>query len=136
MSLKIKWNEKMKFTAYTPSGHEVNLDSSATSGGENTAARPMELMLVSLAGCTSMDVISILNKMKASPEDFNIEIEYERAPEHPKIYTHIHLKYTFKNAPSRKKAQKAVELSQNKYCSASAMLKKVTNLTYELIFES
>ena len=136
MSLKIKWNEKMKFTAYTPSGHKVELDSSPTSGGEDTAARPMELMLVSLAGCTSMDVISILDKMKASPEKFNVEIEYKRAPEHPKIYTHIHLRYMFKNAPSPKKAQKAVELSQNKYCSASAMLKKVTNLTYELIFES
>ncbi len=136
MSLKIEWNEKMKFTAYTPSGHEVSLDSSPKSGGENSAARPMELMLVSLAGCTSMDVISILDKMKATPQDFKIEIEYERALEHPKIYTHIHLKYMFKNAPSREKAQRAVELSQNKYCSASAMLRKVTDLTYELVFES
>ncbi len=136
MSLKMKWNEKMNFTAYTPSGHEVKIDSSPRSGGEDTAARPMELMLVSLAGCTSMDVISILSRMKAPPEAFNVEVEYEKAAEHPKIYTSIHLKYIFKNAPSQEKAQKAVELSQSKYCSASAMLRKSSNLTYELIFES
>ncbi len=136
MSLKLEWNENMKFTAYTPSGHEVKLDSSSKSGGNDSAARPMELLLVSLVGCTGMDVISILRKMKALPEDFRIEVESERAPQHPKIFTKIHLKYIFKNVPSREKAQKAVELSQNKYCSASAMIKKASTLTYELIFES
>jgi putative redox protein len=136
MSLKLEWNENMKFTAYTPSGHEVTLDSAVNSGGDDSAARPMELLLVSLVGCTAMDVISILKKMKASPESFHVEVEYERAPEHPKIYTKIHLKYIFKNAPSREKAKKAVELSQNKYCSVSAMLKKASNVSYELVFES
>ncbi len=135
MSVKLEWKENMKFAAYTPSGHEVMLDSSVNSGGEDTAARPMELLLVSLVGCTAMDVISILKKMKASPENFRVEVEYERAPEHPKIYTKIHLKYIFKNAPSKAKAEKAVELSQNKYCSVSAMLKKASNLTYELVFD-
>ncbi len=135
MSLNIQWKENMKFIAHTPSGHEVTMDSSVESGGNDTAARPMELLLVSLAGCTAMDVISILKKMKALPDDFHIEIEYERAPEHPKIYTKILLKYIFKNAPSKAKAEKAVELSQNKYCSVSAMLKKSSNLTYELVFD-
>ncbi|WP_036221310.1 OsmC family protein [Mesoaciditoga lauensis] len=135
MSVKLEWKGNMKFAAYTPSGHEVMLDSSINSGGEDTAARPMELLLVSLVGCTAMDVISILKKMKAFPENFRVEVEYERAPEHPKIYTKIHLKYIFKNAPSKAKAEKAVELSQNKYCSVSAMLKKASDLTYELVFD-
>lgn len=134
MSFKLEWKENMNFTAYTPSGHEVEIDSSPKVGGRDTAARPMELMLVSLAGCTAMDVVSILSKMKAKPEGFRVEVEYERAPEHPKVYTKLHLKYIFKGEVDREKAQKAIELSQNKYCSASAMLRKVTDLTYEMIF--
>ncbi len=134
--IKLEWKENMKFVAHTPSAHEVHIDSSEKSGGSDTAARPMEMLLVSLGGCTAMDVISILKKMKALPADFRVEIEYERAPEHPKIYTHIHLRYIFKKAPSQEKAKKAVELSQNKYCSISAMLKKSSNLSYELVFES
>lgn len=134
MNLKLEWKENMNFIAYTPSGHEVEIDSSPKSGGDDTAARPMELMLVSLAGCTAMDIISILSKMKAQPEDFSVEVEYEKAPEHPKVYTKLHLKYIFKGNIDRKKAQKAVELSQNKYCSASAMLRKAADLSYEIVF--
>ncbi len=134
MNLKLEWKENMIFTAYTPSGHEVKIDSSPKSGGDDTAARPMELMLVSLAGCTAMDIISILSKMKAQPENFRVEVEYEKAPAHPKVYTKLHLKYIFKGNIDRKKAQKAVELSQTKYCSASAMLRKAADLSYEIIF--
>ncbi len=134
--VKLEWKKNMNFIAHTPSAHEVHIDSSKESGGDDTAARPMEMLLISLGGCTAMDVISILKKMRALPDDFHVEIDYERAPIHPKIYTRIHLRYIFTNAPSPEKAQKAVELSQNKYCSVSAMLKKASNLTYELVFES
>ncbi len=134
MSLKLEWKDAMNFVAYTPSGHEVEIDSSPRSGGKDRAARPMELMLVSLAGCTAMDVVSILSRMKIRPESFRVEVEYEKAPEHPKVYTKLHLKYIFKGDVDRKKAQKAVELSQNKYCSASAMLKKAADLSYEIVF--
>lgn len=135
MSLKLVWNENMKFTAFTPSGHEVEIDAAEKSGGKDSAARPMELMLTALAGCSSMDVVSILKKMKSLPDAFRVEVEVERAPEHPKVYTAIHLKYILKGAVDRDKVQKAVELSQEKYCSASAMLKKASELTYEIIYE-
>ncbi len=96
---------------------------------------PSLAAVVSLAGCAAMDVVSILKKMKSLPEAFRIEVEVERAPEHPKVYTAIHLKYILKGDVDHEKVQKAVELSQEKYCSASAMLKKASKLTYEIIYE-
>ena len=134
--LTLNWNEKMKFTAHTESNHEVVMDSSPNVGGEDTAARPMEVLLVALGGCTAMDVISILEKMKTPPKDFKIEIDYTKAKEHPKIYTSIHLKYIFYVKLPKENAEKAVNLSQTKYCSASAMLRKSAEITYELVFES
>jgi|UniRef100_A0A7V3VSD5 putative redox protein len=133
--LTLDWNGKMKFTAHTPSGHDVVLDSDQDVGGEDTAPRPMEVLLAALAGCTAMDVISILEKMKSSPEKFRIDIDYTKAKEHPKVYTSIHLKYVFSRNVPKENAEKAVNLSQTKYCSASAMLKKAADITYELIFE-
>ncbi len=134
--MTLDWNGKMKFAAHAPSGHDIVLDSSPDVGGENTAARPMEVLLAALAGCTAMDVISILEKMKTPPKNFRIDIDYTKAKEHPKIYTSIHLKYVFSGNVPKENAEKAVNLSQTKYCSASAMLKKATDLTYELVFEN
>lgn len=133
--LTLRWNEKMKFTAHTESNHEIIMDASNNVGGEDTAARPMEVLLAALAGCTSMDVISILEKMKTPPKDFRIDMDYTKAKEHPQIYTSIHLKYVFSGNIPKENAEKAVNLSQTKYCSVSAMLKKAANITYEIIFE-
>ncbi len=132
--LTLNWNKKMKFTAHTESNHEVVMDSSSDVGGEDTAARPMEALLAALAGCTAMDVISILEKMKTPPRDFKIDIDYTKAKEHPKVYTSIHLKYIFFGNVPKENAEKAVNLSQTKYCSASAMLRKSAEITYELVF--
>ncbi|HEU23854.1 MAG: osmotically inducible protein C [Mesoaciditoga sp.] len=134
--LTLNWSGKMKFTAHTESNHEVVMDAYTDVGGEDSAARPMEVLLAALAGCTAMDVISILEKMKTTPRDFKIEISYTKAKEHPKVYTDIHLKYIFYGNVPKENAEKAVNLSQTKYCSVSAMLRKAANITYELVFES
>jgi putative redox protein len=92
-------------------------------GGNDGATRPMELLLMSLGGCTGMDVLSILVKMKQSVEDFHIELEGEHAPEHPKIYTKIEMVYVVAGNVDAAKLERAIELSEEKYCSISAMLR-------------
>ena len=134
----MEWMGNMLFHTRTPSGHDVFVDSSEDVGGKDSAPRPMELMIVSLMGCTGMDVVSILRKMRVELKSFRIEVEYERKSYHPRIYTSIKLKYIFSvegEAPMEK-LKKAVELSQEKYCSASAILKSsVEKFDYEIIVE-
>lgn len=119
------------------SNHWVVMDSQEESGGHNAGPRPMELILIGLAGCTGMDVISILDKMKVKYNDFRIEIEAEKATEHPKVYTKIHLKYRIWGDVPEDKLSTAIELSRTKYCSVGAMLSKAAEITdeYEIIKE-
>jgi len=122
----------MKFDALV-SGHHVIMDAAPEVGGENSGSRPKELMLASLAGCTGMDVISILRKMKVNVESFNIDIEADLTEEHPKHYTKMHLIYLFKGENLEfEKLKKAVDLSQEKYCGVSAAYRKAMELTYEI----
>ncbi|MEO0199280.1 MAG: OsmC family protein [candidate division WOR-3 bacterium] len=127
----IKWTDGLRFLASTPSGHAVVMDTKREVGGFETAPSPMELLLVALGGCTSIDVISILHKMREEIRDYRLEIEAERASEHPKYYTKINLKYIFygKNL-KEENIRKAIELSQNKYCSVSANLSGKSQITY------
>ncbi len=136
MEVKFQWKGSMKFEATAPSGHTLILDSSPASGGTDQGPRPMELVLVALGGCTAMDVVAILNKMKHPLEGFSIKVEAERAREHPKVYTRIHITYRFtgKNL-DRGKIEKAVRLSQEKYCSVSEMLRRTAELTYSIELE-
>lgn len=131
---KAKWIGGMTFHVKTPSNHDVYVDSSPEVGGNDGAARPFELLSVSLIGCTGMDVVSILRKMKVEDYSFELECEYERAPEHPKYLTKAHLKYIFtgKGLP-RDKIEKAVRLSQERYCGVSETLRRAAELTYEII---
>jgi len=134
--MKLSWLGGMRFYSRTPSGHDVFLDSSAEVGGTDTAARPMEHVLIALMGCTGMDVVSILEKMRVKDYQLELLCEYERTQEHPKVYTKVNLKYVFKGKDLPKdKLEKAVRLSQEKYCSVSAMLKKAVELSYEVIVE-
>ncbi len=112
--------EGMRFIAETDT-HSIILESGYL--GEQKAPAPMEAFLMSLGGCTGMDVVSILRKMRAEPKKFEIYIEAERASEHPRVYTHVKLKYYFEGT-DYEKAKKAVELSQNRYCPVSAMLRR------------
>lgn len=114
------------------SGHWVTMDGPVKFGGADAGVRPMELFLIGLGGCTGMDVLSILAKKRVKLNDFEIEINADRAPEHPKVYTKIHLKYIFygNNIPVEA-VERAIELSETIYCSASEMLRQSTELTTE-----
>ena len=110
----------MRFIGETED-HSIILESDYLN--EQKAPAPLEVFLMSLGGCTGMDVIAILQKMRAEPRKFEIYIEGERAEEHPKVYTKVKIKYHFEGT-EYEKAKKAVELSQNKYCPVSAMLRR------------
>jgi putative redox protein len=123
----------MKFDAVV-SGHHVVMDALPAVGGNDEGARPKELMLASLAGCTGMDVVSILKKMRVEPEYFNIRVEAEMTEEHPKHYTAMHIIYEFKGEGLElEKLQKAVKLSQDQYCGVSTAYRKAMEITYEII---
>lgn len=129
------WKENMAFEAEV-NGHKIMLDAADAVGGENRGPRPKALLLVGLAGCTSMDVVSILKKMRVEPEYFNVEVEGELTDEHPKYYHNIHIKYIFrgKDLPMAK-LEKAINLSQDRYCGVSAMLNKSAKITHEIVVE-
>ncbi len=117
-------------------GHKLITDASEDIGGNNLGPRPKQLLLAGLIGCTGIDVMSILKKMKVQLDDCIIKVEADNTEEHPRVYENIHLTYIFKgkNLP-RKSLEKAVSLSQEKYCGVSAMLKKATTVTYDIIIE-
>jgi len=123
MHAKIQWIDKVHFRATADSGHEVAMDGPADAGGENRGARPMELVLMGLGGCTSFDVISILEKSRQAVTDCVTELTAERAESVPHVFTriHVHFKVTGRNLDPVKVAR-AVSLSAEKYCSASIML--------------
>jgi putative redox protein len=116
--------------------HWVAMDGPQESGGYSGGSRPMELLLMALGGCTAMDVISILKKKRVELNDFGMEIEAERAEEHPKVFTAIKLHFIFTGKNVRAKdVERAIDLSQNKYCPATAMLRKSVKISqdYEII---
>ena len=129
--VEVKWIDGMRFVAIPESGHAVIMDSSEDKGGLDSGPRPMELLLISLAGCTGMDVIYILKKMRVQVQGFELKIDAERKQEHPRYYSKVHVKYVFygKDIPEDKVKQ-AIELSQHKYCSVSATMRAVGELTY------
>jgi len=127
-----KWLSNMAFEAEV-NGHKIVLDADTEVGGEDRGPRPKTLMLTSLGGCTGMDVISILKKMRVEPEKFNLQVEGDLTEEYPKHYYKIHVIYEFtgKDLPMDK-LKKAVELSEEKYCGVIAVYKKAMELTYEI----
>ena len=127
------WQGNMKFDAVV-SGHHIVMDALPVVGGNDEGARPKELMLASLAGCTGMDVVSILKKMRVEPEYFNIRVEAEMTEEHPKHYTAMHIIYEFKGEGLEiEKLEKAVKLSQDQYCGVSTMYRKAMEVNYEIV---
>jgi len=134
-TIDVKWKDKMAFDA-SVNGHIIPLDADERVGGENHGARPKPLTLVSLGGCTGMDVISILNKMRVQPDDFNVNVSGELTEEHPKYFHKIHIIYTFKGKDlPMEKLEKAINLSQDRYCGVTAMLDKVAEMTHEIVIE-
>ncbi len=130
---KLEWKKNMAMEAETR-GLKVVMDARPEVGGEGKGQAPKELVLSGLIGCTAMDVIAILKKMRALPEEFYMEAEAEQTEEHPRVFKKIHLKYIAKNV-DYEKFKKAVELSQEKYCGVSEMLRKTAEITYEIIIQ-
>ncbi|MEA3477805.1 MAG: OsmC family protein [Bacteroidota bacterium] len=129
------WQDEMAFVADV-NGFKLTIDAVEAVGGRNLGPQPKPLTLVSLAGCTGMDVISILKKMRVTPEYFNVEVEGNLSEEHPKYYQKIHIKYVLrgKDIPLDK-VQKAVDLSQDRYCGVNRLLKDNAEITNEIIIE-
>ncbi len=131
-----EWIDNMSFESQV-NGHKITLDADEAVGGLDKGARPKPLMMVALAGCTAMDVISILKKMKVEVDDFKIHIEAEMTEDHPKHYVSMHLIYEFSGIDlSENKIKKAVSLSQDKYCGVSYMYKKIMDITHEIIIKN
>ena len=131
VNVEMKCAYGLTLIARGPSDHWIVMDADEKSNGHNGGARPMELILMGLTGCTGMDVMSILDKMRIHYTDFKIEATGEKATEHPKVYTRIHLKYRIWGDVPEDKFKEAIELSRTKYCSVGAMLEKATEITYE-----
>jgi putative redox protein len=135
--VEVKWTDEMAFEASLHENtHKIMLDAVPAVGGRNLGPRPKTLILVALGGCTAMDVISILKKMRISPDYFNVEVEGELTEEHPKYFHTITVNYIFrgKDLPLDK-LEKAVELSQERYCGVSEMLRKSSKLTHKISIE-
>lgn len=128
--VKIQQVKGATFAAKGTSGHWVMMDASPEVGGSNGASRPMEMVLFGLGGCTAVDCEMILKKMKVPVEQIEIDIDSKRSEDHPKVYTEIDMVYHFWGKDlNQKKLEKAVTLSKESYCSASAMLGKTAKIT-------
>jgi putative redox protein len=126
------WKNEMAFEADV-NGFKIMLDADPAVGGTNKGPRPKPLTLVSLAGCTGMDVISILKKMRIEPEYFNVGVEGELTEEHPRFYHKINVIYELKGQDVEiEKVEKAVNLSRDRYCGVFALLKEGAEITYEI----
>ncbi|MEN8762184.1 MAG: OsmC family protein [Thiogranum sp.] len=132
MKARIKWVEDVTFLGESGSGHAVVMDGPPDFGGRNLGVRPMEMLLLGMGGCASFDVVLILNRSRQAITDCVAEIEAERAEQDPKVFTaiHVHFIVTGKQL-NEKRVARAVELSAEKYCSASIMLGKTATITHD-----
>lgn len=125
MDGKVIWKSGMSFTGLSGSGFSVPVDTTSKNGGADSGPSPMELVLLGLGGCTAMDVISILKKKRQEVTSFEILLHADRSAEHPRVFTNITLEFVVTGHDVDEEAVKrAVELSETKYCSVSAMLSK------------
>jgi putative redox protein len=137
MKTRIKWIDDVSFVCETGSGHALVVDGAQEAGGRNLGPRPMELVLAGTAACTAFDVVWILRKARQPIGHCVVEAEAERAAEDPKVFTRIHLKYRVAGEGlSRAQVERAVRLSKEKYCSATIMLAKAAEISFEIDFAS
>ena len=131
MEAKVIQVKGITFVGKTDSNHWVPMDGPAEFQGSDAAIRPKELILISLGGCSGSDVASILNKMREKVHRFEMDISAESATEHPKVFTKIHITYKFwGEALKQANIEKAINLSQERYCSVSAMLRASVDITH------
>jgi putative redox protein len=132
MNLSVNWVDGMLMVGKSHSGHSITMDGPTEIGGENLGVRPMEMLLLGVAGCTMIDVVTTLKKMRQDLSHCETKISAERANEHPKVFTDIHIHFIVKGKDlDSKKVDKAITLSAEKYCSASIMLGKTAKITHD-----
>ena len=132
MKARVKRIEGVTLMAEADSGHALVMDASPDVGGRNLGPRPMEMLLMGMGGCSSIDVITILEKMREPIDGCEVEITARRAAEHPKVFTEIHMHFILSGKGlNREKAARAIALSAEKYCSASIMLGKAARVTHD-----
>ena len=132
MKARIKWVQDVMFVGESETGHAVVLDGAPEIGGRNLGMRPMEMLLLGMGGCTAIDVMLILKKSREQVKDCEIELQAQRADTDPKVFTAIHVHFIV-TGKSLKEAtvKRAIDLSAEKYCSASIMLGKMANITHD-----
>ena len=132
MKARIKWVEKATFLGESGSGHSVVMDGPPESGGRDIGIRPMEMLLIGMGGCTAFDVVMILQRARQAVTDCVVEVSAERSDEVPRVFTAIHVHFVVSgNDLSDKQVARAVQLSAEKYCSASIMLGKAADITHD-----
>jgi putative redox protein len=132
MKSRVKWIENVCFMAESGSGHAMVMDGSPDIGGRDLGPRPMEMLLMGAGGCTSVDVIMILRKSRQDVTGCEVEISAERAEDHPKVFTSIHMHFTVRGRGLKPETvDRAIRLSAEKYCSASIMLGKTAQVTHD-----
>lgn len=130
---RVKWIEGVGFLGESGSGHAIAIDGAPEHGGRNLGMRPMELVLLGAASCTAFDVVTILRKARQPIADCAVDAEAQRAATEPKVFTKIHLRYTVAGRGlDARQVERAVKLSKDKYCSATLMLAKTAEITYDI----
>ena len=132
MNISVNWIDGMLMVGKSHSGHSITMDGPPEIGGENLGVRPMEMLLLGVAGCTMIDVVTTLKKMRQELTHCETKVNAERADDHPKVFTDIHIQFIIKGKGlDSKKVEKAITLSAEKYCSASIMLGKTASITHD-----
>ena len=134
MESKVVWKGGMAFTGSSDSGYLIPLDAKKRAGGHEMGFQPLQLFAIGLVGCTGMDVISILNKKRQEVTEFEVSAHIERAEEHPRVFTKIIIEYKVTGKDLDQQAvERAVELSETRYCPAQAMLEKAAEISHKII---
>ena len=132
--IEVSWKGNMLFESIAPEGN-VMIDAAEEVGGQGKGLRPKAMMLTALAGCTAMDIASLLKKMRAEVDDFKIEVEANLTDEHPKYYDKVHVIYKFYGSEFKKdKIEKSVNLSVERYCGVMEMFRKFSEISTEIIY--
>lgn len=132
MKVRIEWLDGVAFRATTGSGHALTMDGAPEGGGRDLGPRPMETVLAGTGGCTAYDVVTILRKSRQDVSEVLVDVDAERAPADPKVFTRIHFHFTVKGRGVRPEAvERAIALSAEKYCSASIMLGKTAEISHD-----
>jgi putative redox protein len=132
VKVRIQWLEGVAFVAETESSHAFVMDGAPEGGGRNLGPRPMETVLAGTGGCTAYDVVTILRKARQDVTDVAVDLDAERAPADPKVFTRIHMHFVVKGRGVKREAvERAITMSADKYCSASIMLASTATITHD-----